>query len=214
MVDSIAESARKASAGTWRKPRVRIYDYNQDIGSNYYQPMIQYINSKEVYGPYMDKGPIEMPDRAEIGSNKYSNMRYNDKSDTNMDLDDFLVKAYAKQIKELNSSTATAHHQILHNSKLPTFYTKNDLLGRYVRANGAKTHYLNELAHYRQRDLREEELKLSEEQYLAELAAAQQNRPTAEEIEALNKEFARDARAKLFWIYRTRDMKELKQWLE
>ena len=29
MVDSIAESARKASAGTWRKPRVRIYDYNQ-----------------------------------------------------------------------------------------------------------------------------------------------------------------------------------------
>ena len=29
MVDTIAESARKASAGTWRKPRVRIYDYNQ-----------------------------------------------------------------------------------------------------------------------------------------------------------------------------------------
>jgi len=108
MVDSIAESARKASAGTWRKPRVRIYDYNQDIGSNYYQPMIKYINAKEVYGPYMDKGPIEMPERAEIGSNKYSNMRYNDKSNTNMDLDDFLVKAYAKQIKELNSSTAMA----------------------------------------------------------------------------------------------------------
>merc|ERR1712083_1219978 len=128
MVDSIAESARKASAGTWRKPRVRIYDYNQDIGSNYYQPMIKYINAKEVYGPYMDKGPIEMPERAEIGSNKYSNMRYND-----------------KQIKELNSSTATAHHEILHNSKLPTFYTRNDLLGRYVRANGVQTHYLNEL---------------------------------------------------------------------
>jgi hypothetical protein len=29
MADSIAESARKASACTWRKPRVRIYDYNQ-----------------------------------------------------------------------------------------------------------------------------------------------------------------------------------------
>merc|ERR1711881_258940 len=97
-----------ASAGTWRKPRVRIYDYNQDIGSNYYQPMIRYINSKEVYGPFMDKTPIEMPERAEIGSNKYSNMRYYDKSNTNMDLDDFLIKAYAKQIKELNSSTAMA----------------------------------------------------------------------------------------------------------
>ena len=31
--------------------------------------------------------------------------RYNDKSNANLDLDDFLVKAYAKQIKELNSST-------------------------------------------------------------------------------------------------------------
>jgi len=120
MVDSIAESARKASAGTWRKPRVRIYDYNQDIGSNYYQPMIKYINAKEVYGPYMDKGPIEMPERAEIGSNKYSNMRYNDKSNTNMDLDDFLVKAYAKQIKELNSSTAKAQYEILRQSRVNT----------------------------------------------------------------------------------------------
>ena len=31
--------------------------------------------------------------------------RYDDKSNANLDLDDFLVKAYAKQIKELNSST-------------------------------------------------------------------------------------------------------------
>ena len=31
--------------------------------------------------------------------------RYDDKADANLDLDDFLVKAYAKQIKELNSST-------------------------------------------------------------------------------------------------------------
>ena len=29
MADSIAESARKASAGSWRKPRMKIYDYNQ-----------------------------------------------------------------------------------------------------------------------------------------------------------------------------------------
>merc|ERR1712083_724159 len=56
----------------------------------------------------MGKGPIEMPERAEIGSNKYSNMRYDDKSNSDLDLDDFLVKAYAKQIKELNSSTAMA----------------------------------------------------------------------------------------------------------
>ena len=35
--------------------------------------------------------------------------RYDDKADANMDLDDFLVKAYAKQIKELNSSTGKRH---------------------------------------------------------------------------------------------------------
>ena len=38
-----------------------------------------------------------------------------------------------------------AHREIIHNSKEPTFYTKNDLLGQYVRANDAKTHYLNQL---------------------------------------------------------------------
>jgi len=214
MVDSIAESARKASAGTWRKPRVRIYDYNQDIGSNYYQPMIKYINDKEIFGPYMEKKAIEMPERAEIGSNKYSNMRYDDKSNANLDLDDFLVKAYAKQIKELNSSTASAHYQQIHNSKLPTFYTKNDLLGHYVRANGAKTKYLNELSHVRQRETREEERRAFEAQYLAEMAERQNTGPTAEEIEELENEFIKDARARMFWIYKPRNVKELKQWLE
>ena len=92
MVDSIGDTARKASAGTWRKPRVRIYDYNnvsylqmsnvskciqlysQDLGSNYYQPMIKYINQKDIYGPFMEKKRVEMPDRPEVSSNKYSNM--------------------------------------------------------------------------------------------------------------------------------------------
>merc|ERR1712179_789215 len=37
-----------------------------------------------------------------------TNMRYNDKSSTSLDLENFLVDAYAKQIKELNSSTAMA----------------------------------------------------------------------------------------------------------
>ena len=42
------------------------------------------------------------------------------------------------------------------------------------------------------------------------MAEQQNSGPSAEEIEALNNEFAKDARARLFWIYRTRDMKELK----
>ena len=47
-------------------------------------------------------------------------------------------------------------------------------------------------------------------QYIAEMAEKQNSGPSAEEIEALNHEFQKDARARMFWIYRTRDMKELK----
>ena len=46
----------------------------QDLGSNYYQPMIKYINQKDIYGPYMEKKRVELPDRPEVSSNKYSNM--------------------------------------------------------------------------------------------------------------------------------------------
>jgi len=214
MVDSIAESARKASAGTWRKPRVRIYDYNQDIGSNYYQPMIKYIHDKEIYGPYLQKKTVELPERATLGSNKYTNMRYEDKSNANMDLDDFLVRAYAKQIKELNSSTASTHYMMMHNKKEPTFFNGNFLLGSAVRANDARQHWLKEVTNCRRKDWQEELAEAQFEQERLDFIQRQNAKPSAQEIEALNKEFAKDARAKMFWIYRTRDMKELKQWLD
>lgn len=87
---------------------MKVYDYNQELGGNYYQPMIAYINSKSIQGPFFEKKPVEMPQSAEVVSNKYSNMRYDDKSPLNVDIDSFLVQSYAKQIKELNSSTAMA----------------------------------------------------------------------------------------------------------
>ena len=60
-------------------------------------------------------------------------------------------------------------------------------------------------------EIREEEMRASEARYLADLALAQERKgPTAEEIELMNKEFAKDARARLFWIYKTKNMKELK----
>ena len=37
--------------------------------------------------------------------NDLNSRRYNDKSPMNVDIDNFLVHSYAKQIKELNSST-------------------------------------------------------------------------------------------------------------
>ena len=75
---SVALKIRHASVTFLSMPNldflIWFYLSFQDIGSNYYQPMIKYINDKEIFGPYMEKKAIEMPERAEIGSNKYSNM--------------------------------------------------------------------------------------------------------------------------------------------
>merc|ERR1711892_640200 len=88
-----------------RRPRMKVYDYNQEFGGNYYQPMIQYINHKDTYGPFHTKADVYLPHTAEVRSNKYTNMRYQDKSSAKHNLDEFLVNAHAKQIKELNGTT-------------------------------------------------------------------------------------------------------------
>merc|ERR1712210_101300 len=36
--------AKMTAGGAWRRPRMKVYDYNQEFGGNYYQPMIQYVN--------------------------------------------------------------------------------------------------------------------------------------------------------------------------
>ena len=40
----------------------------------YFQPMIQYINKKEVYGPFMKRQDVYLPHSAEVTSDKYTNM--------------------------------------------------------------------------------------------------------------------------------------------
>merc|ERR1712110_1283190 len=100
-----SESKRMTAGGAWRRPRMKVYDYNQEFGGNYYQPMIQYINKKEVYGPFMSRQDVYLPHAAEVTSDKYTNMRYQDKSSAKHNLEEFLKGAYAKQMKELNGTT-------------------------------------------------------------------------------------------------------------
>merc|ERR1712154_235406 len=88
-------TANMVAGGAWRRPRMKVYDYNQEFGGNYYQPMIQYINKKEVYGPFMSRQDVYLPHAAEVTSDKHN-------------LDEFLKGAYAKQMKELNGTTAMA----------------------------------------------------------------------------------------------------------
>ena len=85
--------------------------------------MIQYINKKDIYGPFMSRQEVYLPHSAEVTSDKYTNMsvpcpplecfikivfrRYQDKSSAKHNLDDFLKNAYSKQMKELNGTTGT-----------------------------------------------------------------------------------------------------------
>ena len=38
--------------------------------------MIQYINKKDIYGPFMKRQDVYLPHSAEVTSDKYTNMRY------------------------------------------------------------------------------------------------------------------------------------------
>merc|ERR1712060_781856 len=98
-------SGMAVTAGSWRRPRMKVYDYNQEFGGNYYQPMIQYLNKKDIYGPFHTRGGVYLPHSAEVSSDKYTNMRYSDKSSAKHNLDQFLQNAYTKQIRELNGTT-------------------------------------------------------------------------------------------------------------
>jgi hypothetical protein len=101
------------AGGAWRRPRMKVYDYNQEFGGNYYQPMIQYINKKDIYGPFHKRTEVYLPHSAEVTSDKYTNMRYQDKSSAKHNLDDFLTNAYTKQIRELNGTTAMARVKVM-----------------------------------------------------------------------------------------------------
>jgi len=132
---------------------MKVYDYNQEFGGNYYQPMIQYINKKDIYGPFMKRQDVYLPHSAEVTSDKFTNMRYQDKSSAKHNLDDFLKSAYAKQMKELNGTTASVHYNQLHTESSPhTPYTDRELLGASVATNKLRRHYLTELELMKKRE--------------------------------------------------------------
>merc|ERR1711929_76138 len=145
------------TAGSWRRPRMKVYDYNQEFGGNYYQPMIQYINHKDIYGPFSKKADVYLPHSAEVTSAKYTNMRYNDKSSAKHNLDQFLIDAHKTQIKELNGTTAMARVNLMKNivtsrrqphtplDNVNTPYNPIRLLKGAPPGQEAVNHYISEL---------------------------------------------------------------------
>merc|ERR1711890_202576 len=62
----VSVSLTMAVGQAWRRPRMKVYDYNQEFGGNYYQPMIQYINHKNIYGPFSREADVYLPHAAEV----------------------------------------------------------------------------------------------------------------------------------------------------
>merc|ERR1712008_385393 len=75
LVSDRGQDYKMAAGGAWRRPRMKVYDYNQEFGGNYYQPMIQYLNKKDIYGPFHKRTEVYLPHSAEVTSAKYTNMR-------------------------------------------------------------------------------------------------------------------------------------------
>merc|ERR1712153_151317 len=136
-VSDWGQDYKMAAGGAWRRPRMKVYDYNQEFGGNYYQPMIQYINHKDIYGPFAKKADVYLPHRAEVTSAKFTNMRYNDKSSAKHNLDQFLVDAHRTQIKELNGTTAlimnTRMRGKMHNTVLVPTPTSKLTRDHYIK---------------------------------------------------------------------------------
>merc|ERR1740128_1073353 len=105
--------------------------------------MIQYLNKKDIYGPFHTRGSVYLPHSAEVCS---------DKSSAKHNLDDFLKNAYSKQIKELNGTTAAVHFNQLHDAEagkpgrpLSTPFSDRQLLGDFARADRTRKSYLRDL---------------------------------------------------------------------
>merc|ERR1711936_1513447 len=123
-IDSYLDKIGSKAPQSWRKPRSRMYDYNRTLGYEYYQPMVDYVVTKENTGLYHNRRSVHMPVDVEL------QQRTTESPETNTDLGEFLIKSYAKQIKERNSSTANVHYYLLHGSKSSTDYSKDNMLGQ------------------------------------------------------------------------------------
>merc|ERR1712106_53163 len=158
LVSDRGQEHKMAAGGAWRRPRMKVYDYNQEFGGNYHQPMIQYLNKKDTYGPFHKRTEVYLPHSAEVTSAKYTNMRYQDKSSAKHNLDDFLTNAYSKQIKELNGTTAMARVNLMKNivssrrqphsplDNVQTPYNSIRLLKGAPPGQEAINHYISELS--------------------------------------------------------------------
>jgi len=137
-IDSYLDKIGSKAPQSWRKPRSRMYDYNRTLGNEYYQPMVDYIVTKENTGVYNTRKAVHLPVELELQQRRNESPD-SQASNTSADLGDFLVRSYAKQIKERNATTAAVQNLSLRfssrnqNSELNSRFTSTMLRDHYIR---------------------------------------------------------------------------------
>jgi len=97
----------------WRRPNARTYTYNQQLGGDYYKPMVDYVTAKDRRGIFFEKPEerIHLPDPAEIYMSRQSTV--DSGISGTYGLDKFLVKAHSQHIREVNEGTAKTRMRML-----------------------------------------------------------------------------------------------------
>jgi len=120
----------------WNKPKTKIYDYNQQFTSSMYQPMLEYVETKERQGVYFQKSAerIHLPEPAELALKDHSG---GIASSGVGELERTLVKGFSNMARENNAMTVRAQNLFIRGSKdntqLEAKLTSTMLRDKYIK---------------------------------------------------------------------------------
>merc|ERR1711864_52925 len=120
MSDLIIQNATRGPK-MWTKPRTKVYDINRVSGEFYYQPMLEYIDKKEMVGV-----DLEFRKKVELGT-------------VLSRLTDFISVYKAKQIKGRNQKTVHTKFEMARGS------TSSDTLPDKRSSTIIRDQYINSL---------------------------------------------------------------------
>jgi len=175
--------------------------------------MVDYIVTKENTGVYNTRKSVHLPVEIELQerSNESPDTQI---SNTSTDLGDFLVRSYAKQIRERNATTANVHYYLLHGSKSSTDFSKNNMLGQHAPADYRRSYWLRELTVLNKDRLWDEDQKIRADMARREAV----DRKLAEEEYAKHMSdpevvswLREGAKAAVYWCHRSPLCKEERQ---
>merc|ERR1711970_364048 len=142
----------------WSRPRSKVYDVNRVSGEFYYQPMLDYIDNKDIMGSDVDiefRKKVEMTtllsrDRVKLPTaQEMANVNVNDIQIGPLRLGDFISVYKAKQIKGRNQKTVHTKYEMSRGSKssdtLPDKRSSTIIRDQYI--NGLVLMYRDGVGH-------------------------------------------------------------------